>query len=78
MQENLKWKSHQEHVVKKGNRVIGLLRKWVYRMNEFPVKVLLSMFESMVVPVLGYGVEVWGGWMKKDLLNKVQMKWCKE
>ena len=78
VQENLKWKNHQEHVVRKANRVIGLMRKWVYRMNNFPVDVLIRMFDCMVTPVLGYGVEIWGGSMNKELLNKVQIKWYKE
>ena len=55
--DKLTWKFHVEHVCKTISRNIGMMNKLKY---TFPSKVLLSLYSTLVLPYLNYGILAWG------------------
>jgi len=55
--DNLTWNTHTEFVSKKISRITGLL----YKMNSvFPKDVLLSMYNTLILPHINYCLLSWG------------------
>ncbi len=51
--------------------VVGTFRK-----HDLPIDIQLEMYNSMVLPVVLYGCEVWGNEIVREL-ELLQMKLCK-
>ena len=43
---------------------------------SFDISTKLSLFDSMIVPILTYGCEVWGVYNYKEV-NKLHIRFCK-
>jgi len=55
--KNLNWKSHISHVSKKISKTTGIL----CRLKRFlSLEVLLTLYNSLILPYLNYGILVWG------------------
>jgi hypothetical protein len=54
---DLSWKPHTSFICKKNSRAIGILKRM---RNMLPSYVLLSIYNSLIVPHLYYSVLVWG------------------
>ena len=55
---NLNFRTHVNNISKKVSRVIGLL----FRLNKFlPVEILKTLYFTLVMPHIMYGIEVWYG-----------------
>ena len=55
--DKLTWKYHIENICKIISRNIGMMNKLKY---TFPSKVLLSLYSTLVLPYLNYGILSWG------------------
>ena len=66
---NLNFRNHVNNISKKVSRVIGLL----YRLNKFlPVEILRTLYFTLVMPHMMYGIEVWYG-APQYVLNRVSI-----
>ena len=54
---NLSWSSHINDVVKRAKRIVGLLYRQFYSLSSS--KTLLSLYTTMVCPILEYGSAIW-------------------
>ena len=72
--ENLSWKNHIQGISKTISRNIGVLNKIKY---FIPKRILYTLYCSLVLPYLNYGILVWGCANKTylDKLHKLQ-KWA--
>ena len=70
---NLKFSSHIEKSVNKGNRILGLIRRTFNYLDATTVK---QLYTALVRPHLEYGNSVWAPKYKKDalLLENVQRR----
>ena len=74
--EKLSWSNHIQEVANKISKTCGILAKLKYKM---PTSVLLSIYNSLILPYIQYCTIVWGC----ESLNKlrgiasVQKKSCK-
>ena len=64
LHENLKWEWHVNHVSKKNSKVIGTISK----LKQYvPSNVLLTLYNSFILPNLGYNfwdTITWIGYLK--------------
>ena len=70
---NLKFHSQCSAVVNKANRLLGLIKRTFLSLSEDS---FLSLYKSLVQPILEYGNLVWGPNYKTDIhkLEKIQRK----
>ena len=64
---------------KNKKRLIDQARKAMFSLMRklfLPTDIQLHLFESMIVPILLYGSEVWGC-ENVDIINQFQLKFCK-
>ena len=56
--ESLSWRTHTDMVRKKISKVVGIL----YRLNNiFPKYILQTLYNSLIVSYINYGLLLWGG-----------------
>ena len=61
---NLKWKHHIDFISLKMRKTIGILA----RLRHFvPTETLLTIYRSLIMPYLSYGICVWGRSAKSDI-----------
>ena len=72
--ENLKWKNHIDAISKTLSRNIGILTKFKYFVPE---NILYSLYCTLILPYINYGVLIWGNTCKiyLDKIFKLQ-KWA--
>ena len=70
---NLKWETHIANCVKKGNRMVGMIRNTFSYMNK---DMFNSLYKALVRPMLEYCTQVWNPHLEKDItaLEKVQRR----
>ena len=73
---NLSFETHINEVVKKCNRLTGML---IRTMTNLTPKIMIPLFKSLVRPVLEYGNSVWNPFLRRhiDLLEGVQRSFTK-
>ena len=65
--ENLTWKDHIDAISKTMSRNVGMINK----LKHFvPKRILLSLYYTLVMPYLNYGILAWGN-LCKTYLNKL-------
>jgi len=69
LDENLKWNIHVNALSKKISKILGIMTKLKL---SLPAKVLLIIYNALILPHLTYGLQVWG-W-KSDSLVKLQKR----
>ena len=69
LNENLKWKSHENMVAKKISKTIGVMARLK---NVLPVNVLRNIYNALILSHLNYGNIIWG--TCKTYLFKLQKK----
>ena len=57
LHENLKWDAHVHHISNKISRVIGIISRLK---NYIPAHILLTLYNSLILPHLYYGILMWG------------------
>ena len=70
---HLKFKNHASSIYNKISRVVGLL----FRLNSIlPVETLTTLYSTLLVPHLLYGIEIWHGALQEnhDRIFKLQKK----
>ena len=65
--EHLSWKTHRDSLCNKISRIVGVISKL---RHYLPTRVLLTMYRSMIHPLLLYGIIIWGQ-ASKLLINKL-------
>ena len=79
LKQNLSWGSHIDKVSYKISRCIGILRKLRFYLPEFTLK---SIYNSLLLPHLTYGILAWGGntlhlWkLQKKAVRIIKNKKC--
>ena len=71
--ENLTWKNHIENVSKNVSKGVGIINK----LKSFvPTYILRSLYCTLILPYINYGIIAWGNACKGDLENiyKLQKK----
>ena len=57
-------------------KVLYIVRKIAKTLSFPPVSVVCQLFDTIVLPVLCYGAEVWG-LVKSEEIERVQFQFCK-
>ena len=68
IQNDLKWHSHTLEVIKKSNKVLGLLNRCLFSASD---KTKIISFNSIVRPILEYASQVWSPY-NKGLIDKLE------
>ena len=50
----------KEFTAGKANKAVSMIRRVMWKLGVFEHKALFKIFDSLVVPILCYGSEVWG------------------
>ena len=70
LESNLSWNKHINYISLKVSKAIGILLKSVY-----PLSVLLTLYNTLVLPYFNYGILTWGSIVIEDHhLHKLQKK----
>lgn len=71
--EDLKPKKHIAKIVKKANRLLGMIRRTITCKN---IPNIMNLYKTLVRPILDYGAAVWSPHQKGDIvkLEKVQRR----
>ena len=72
----MKWAKATNNLAKKGLKAMNVIRIFVNRFDCTDTRVLFSLFDKMVVPIIMYGAEVWGT-EYRHCIERVQLKFCK-
>ena len=56
LDENLRFNHHIQHITGKVSKTLGILYKLK---NTFPEYVLKNLYNSLILPYISYGIEVW-------------------
>ena len=64
--KQLKWNDHKDHIVLQISRIIGVLTRLK---NHIPLNILITLYNSMLLPHINYSLIVWGHQPSK-LTNK--------
>lgn len=68
-QNNLKWNTHVDEIIRKANRLLYHLREC--RKSNLPTEVGLTLYKSKVRPIVEYASPVWGG-LPSCLENEIE------
>ena len=68
--QNLSWSDHIEDIIKKCNQRIGILRR-VY--DLLPMETRLTLYSSLILPVLDYCDIICGDKDNKSLMDDLQI-----
>ena len=73
---DLSFEKHIEEVVKKANKLVGMLSRVIVNKDK---EIMVPLFKSLVRPVLEYGNVVWSPKLKKhvELIENVQRRFTK-
>ena len=71
--EDLKAKRHIAEIVKRCNRILGMIRRSITCKN---VQIIMNFYKTLVRPILDYGSAIWNPYQKQDIekLEKVQRR----
>ena len=71
--EDLKAKRHIAEIVKRCNRILGMIRRSITCKN---VEIIMNFYKTLVRPILDYGSAIWNPYQKQDIekLEKVQRR----
>ena len=67
---NTKWNCHIDHVYRKVSRTVGVL-------NTFPSSILITLYNSIVLPHFNYCLVVWGSSTNVTKLYTLQKKFLR-
>ena len=57
LDEHLTWKYHIDYVASKVSKTVGIIA----RLRHFvPFQILTSIYRSLILPYLSYGITIWG------------------
>ena len=66
----------KEALAAQAKKVLYILRKIAKTSIFPPLSVMCKLFDTIVLPVLYYGAEVWG-MVKSEEIEKIQFQFCK-
>lgn len=74
--KNLSFEHHMTETVKKANRVLGMISRFIEHKDS---SIMIPLFKALVRPILEYGNTVWCPFLRKhcDLIEKVQRRFTK-
>ena len=63
LQSNVSWNKHINHISLKVSKAIGI----IHRLNSvYPLSVLLTLYNTLVLPHFNYCILLWGSVVKKN------------
>ena len=74
---NLSFNNQVNHVLTKAKHGAFLFWKYTRRFHTMKVSHLLNLFFVLVVPILLYGTEIWGPWLSKNEIAKLESFYLK-
>ena len=60
MDKGLTWKDHIQEINKKASKRVGVLKYFSNKDKNIPQKYLITLYKSLVRPIIEYGSEIWG------------------
>ena len=69
MDKHLTWKEHLNLIANKISRTVGVIN---LSKNYIPENVLLTVYNTLIIPHLNYGILTWG--FNSDKILKIQKK----
>ena len=70
IQQNLTWSEHIDNISKKFNQRLGLIRRIKFLL---PIQARLTLYNTLVLPLLDYSDIVWGDKNNSTLMNHLQV-----
>ena len=64
--EDLKPKRHIAEIVKRANRILGMVRRTITCKN---VQIIMNLYKTLVRPILDYGSAIWNPYHKQDIIK---------
>ena len=77
MTPKLSWSKTWENATSQAQKAIACIFRYQKTFGLFAPQDIFKLFDSIVCPILTYGVEVWG-YQYVNKLEKVQSKFCKQ
>lgn len=77
MSENGKWDAHIRNVCNQAYRLMPSLYKFIAAHPNIPITLCLHLFDSLIVPVLLYGCELWAWSGRGEKVDKVARQFYK-
>lgn len=74
---NLKWETAVKTLATQAKKALGMLYRYSKVCNGFPFWSAMYLFDTMIVPIMLYGSEVWG-FKHYKVLEDVQISYCKQ
>jgi hypothetical protein len=72
----LKWSKATKTLAAQANKALFAIKRLYKKCNGLSINVCFKLFDSMILPILCYGSEIWG-YKKYDVIENVQLKFCK-
>jgi len=72
----MKWQKATHNLALKGCKALNVIRVVTSSLHLTDVKLLFSLFDKMVVPIILYGAETWGTEYRR-YIERVQIKFCR-
>ena len=72
IQQNLTWSEHIDNISKKLNQCLGLIRRIKFLL---PIQARLTLYNTLVLPLLDYSDIVWGDKNNSTLMNHCTFKY---
>ena len=67
LESNLSWNKHINHISLKVSKAIGILYR---RKSVYTLSVLLTLYNTLVLPYFNYGIQTWRSIIKEDHIQK--------
>ena len=66
----------KQHLANQGKKAVYSLKTTIRKLQYPPVLISLKLFDTMVLPILSYGAEIWG-FMEDSSLEAVKLHYLK-
>ena len=60
MDKGLTWKDHIQEITNKASKRVGILKYFANKDKNIPQKYLITLYKTLVRPIIEYGSEIWG------------------
>ena len=71
LDEHLTWKYHIDYVTSKVSKTVGIIA----RLRHFvPFQILTSIYRSLILPYLSYGITIWGNGSQIHLKKRLVLQ----
>ena len=72
----LSWHKATHTLAAQGKKALMSIKRVIYKCNGIDLKVAFELFDSMILPIVTYGAEIWG-FTVYEKIEQVQYHFCK-